>query len=125
VTALNGTIYVAGGLTTQGETDAVLAVDPASGAARQVATLPAPVAHAPLVALGGALYLVGGTGSTGAPLGAILRIDPVTGAVSAAGKLPMPLADAAAVALGSRAIVLGGRGSAFSADVFELRPRAR
>ena len=51
VAALGGRIYVAGGVTTSGDSSAVLAVDPVRRGVRLVATLPTPVAHAPLVAL--------------------------------------------------------------------------
>jgi len=121
VAVLGGTIYVAGGLRTGGETGEVDAVDPRTGAVRRVATLPTPVAHAPLVTIGGALYLVGGTDTAGQALATILRIDPATGRVTIAGHLPMPLADAAAVSLGATGIILGGGGARPSAAVLELR----
>ena len=79
-----------------GTSDAVYRFDPASGRVAQIATLPVPVAHAPLVALGGSLYLIGGDGSD-----AIWRIQP-GGRVTLAGRLPHPLANAAAVAVGTR-----------------------
>ena len=107
VAALGGTIYVAGGITPAGPSSAVYRVDPRAGTVHRIGTLPRPVAHAPLVAAGGSLYLVGGDGSS-----AILRIDPANGAVSRAGSLPGALANAAAVAVGGRVLVLGGDGSA-------------
>src|SRR5205814_3450761 len=85
VAALGGRVYVVGGVTTAGPSDAVYAFDPRTRLVSHVATLPAPVAHAPLVALGGALYLVGGDGRD-----TVLRIGP-SGAVTAAGRLPAPL----------------------------------
>ena len=114
------TIYVAGGVTPAGESDAVVSVS--GGRVRRIATLPAPSAHAPLVAFGKSLYLVGGTDAEGHPLDRILRIDPSTGAVTLAGRVPSPLANAAAIAVGGRIVVLGGEGVAASADVLELRP---
>ena len=108
VAALGGRIYVAGGVTTSGETSTVLAIDPVRGTVRVAATLPAPVAHAPLAASGGMLYLVGGTDAAGTPGDRILRIDPASGKVTTAGHLPAPMADAAAVTLGGRVVVLGG-----------------
>ena len=118
VTGLDGKIYVAGGLTPSGESDAVYAVDPSAGTVRLIGRLPAPVAHAPLVALGRALYLVGGQDASGAPLARILRIDPSSGVTSRAGSLPSPLADESAVVSAGRVIVLGGAGAA----VLELSP---
>jgi outer membrane protein assembly factor BamB len=105
VAALGGRLYVAGGVTTSGESDAVYAFDPRTKRVSQIATLPSPVAHAPLVAVHGALYLIGGDGRS-----AILRIQP-DGSIALAGRLPAPLANAAAVALGGSIYVLGGDGS--------------
>jgi N-acetylneuraminic acid mutarotase len=70
--------------------------------------LPRPVAHAPLVAVGDNLYLIGGTSPAGKPTRAIYRIDARSGAVRLAGRFPAPLADAAAVTLGTRVVVLDG-----------------
>jgi hypothetical protein len=121
VATLGRTIYVAGGLTTSGPTGAVLAIDPARGSVRQVATLPAPVAHAPLAALRGRLYLIGGQDAAGRARAAILSIDPRSGEVAAAGRLPRPLADAAAVGLGREIVVLGGADGSPADTVFALR----
>jgi len=122
--AAKGRLYVAGGATTAGETSAVLEVDPATRTVRRIATLPEPLAHAPLVALGRSLYLIGGLDSAGTPLAQILRIDSRTGRVTSAGDLPRPLADAGAVTLAGRVIVLGGfDGTAASNAVLAFRPR--
>jgi N-acetylneuraminic acid mutarotase len=109
-------VYVAGGITTTGTSDAVYRFDPSTGTVEQLATLPRPVAHAPLVALGGSLYLLGGDGSD-----AVWRIEP-GGGVTLAGHLPQPLANAAAVALGGSVYVFGGDGSD---AVLRVTPRAR
>ena len=77
--------------------------------------LPSPVAHAPLATLHGALYLVGGTDTSGTPRRTILRIH--RGSVAVAGYLPTPLADAAAVSVGGRIVILGGSGTTPSASV--------
>ena len=107
VAALGNAIYVAGGVTPAGTTAAVYRVDVDAGRVSRIGTLPRPVAHAPLVATRGALWLVGGDGSR-----SVLRIDPRTGKVSVAGRLPAPLANAAAVTLpDGRIAVLGGDGS--------------
>jgi hypothetical protein len=66
----------------------------------RIGTLPAPEDHAAMAALGGKLYLVGGT--------RVLRIDPATGAVSTAATLPAPLADATATTVGNRIVIAGG-----------------
>ena len=111
VAALRGKIYVAGGLTTSGNSRAVLAVDPRRRTVTRVATLPAPLAHVALAALGSRLLLVGGGSSR------ILAIDPRSGKVTVGGRLPQALADPAAVALDGRVYVLGGGSNA----VYELR----
>jgi N-acetylneuraminic acid mutarotase len=86
------------------------------GVQRQFARLPKPVAHAPLVALGDSLYLLGGDGSD-----TVWRIGP-DGAVSVAGHLPQPLANAAGLALGRSVYLFGGDGSDAA---LRLTPRER
>jgi hypothetical protein len=112
VAAYGGRIYVAGGVTTSGETRAVYAVDPARSSVSRIARLPFPAAHAPLVAVGDALYLFSGTH--------VVRIDPRSGTATVAGSLPAALHDAAAVAVAGHAYVLGGGTNA----VYELSTRA-
>jgi hypothetical protein len=114
VAALGGRVYIAGGITTAGPSDAIYAFDPRTHVVRPLGTLPAPVAHAPLAALGGALYLVGGDGSS-----SVVRISP-SGDVSIAARRPKPLAGAAAVTVGREIVVLGGDGSD---AVYALTPR--
>jgi outer membrane protein assembly factor BamB len=116
VASLDGRLYVAGGVTTAGTSAAVYRFDPAARSVVRVATLPRPVAHAPLVTLDGALYLIGGEGSD-----AIWRISP-GGSVTLAGRLPQPLANAGAVAIGRAIYVFGGDGSD---AVLRIAPRPR
>lgn len=96
VAAIGHTIYVAGGITTGGTSDAVYAV---TKRVRQVGTLPAPEAHAGMAALGGALYLVGGR--------SVLRITPA-GRTTAVARLPVSLADPSVVAIGRSLVIAGG-----------------
>jgi hypothetical protein len=118
VAALGDAIYAAGGVTTAGASAAVYRIDVAARRVSRIATLPRPLAHAPLVASGGALWLVGGDGSS-----SVWRIDPRSGRVSLAARLPVPLANAAAVALpDGRIVVFGGDGSD---AVLALTPRSR
>jgi N-acetylneuraminic acid mutarotase len=120
-----GKIYVAGGLSTAGETRAVFAVDPSAHSVRRVATLPFAVAHAALASLGRSLYLVGGRSAAGTALATVLRIDPGTGAVAHAGRLPRPLEDPAAVTLGDQIVVLGGSGSNAVLSIKPSSPRTK
>jgi hypothetical protein len=96
VAALGSTIYVAGGITTGGTSDAIYAV---TKRVRQIGTLPAPEAHAGMAALGGALYLVGGR--------SVLRVTP-SGSVTTAARLPVSLADPAVVTVGRSLVIVGG-----------------
>ena len=92
-----------------------------SSSVRRVATLPAPIDHAPLAALGGKLLLVGGDDASGRAVSTILAVDPASGTVRRVGSLPQPLSDAAAVTVGGRVIVLGGGEANASAAVYALR----
>jgi hypothetical protein len=91
---------------------------PATGV-DQLATLPKPVSHAPLVALGGSLYLIGGVGRA-----TIGRIDRA-GGVSIAERLPTPLANAAAVTVGGAIYVFGGDGTDAVLRTAPARPRRK
>jgi N-acetylneuraminic acid mutarotase len=119
---MGGTIYVAGGLAVMGETRAIEAVDLVAGTVRRIGTLPRPIAHAPLVAARGMLFLIGGRAANGAALRTVLRIDPTTGAVTSRGELPQALADAAAVTVGSQVVVLGGAAASPSNAIYEFTP---
>jgi hypothetical protein len=119
VAALNGKIYVAGGLAPAGERASVYVVDPVHGTVREVGRLPEPVAHAPLVPIGDSLYLVGGVGRSGAASRRVVRIDPQSGTAVVAGRLPVALRDAAAVPSARGALIIGGGTSA----IFELAGR--
>ena len=73
VAALGDTIYVAGGVTPTATARPSTSSTPATSSVRRVASLPSPVAHAPLASLDGRLYLFAGQ--------SVLRIDPGTGRV--------------------------------------------
>ena len=100
VATIGGKIYVAGGLTTHGESRAIYEFDPADASVVRIGSLPRPEAHAALAALAGRLYLFGGR--------SVLRISPDTGAVARVATLPQPLTDPNAVTIGRRIVVLGG-----------------
>jgi len=122
VASLGRHIYIAGGITTAGTTNAVLAFDPSRGTVRPIASLPHPVAHGALVALGDRLYLVGGSDANGVPLRSVISVDPRTGATLTAGSLPHPLSDAGAAAVGGAIVVVGGRSTGPTADILQIRP---
>jgi hypothetical protein len=117
VAALGRWIFVAGGTTTAGPSSAVYRVDPRRGKVVRLGTLPGAVAHAPLVAARGALWLIGGEHSH-----QIVRIDPSTGSSVVAGRLPLALANAAATSLPDGTIAVAG--GDHSAAVWILVPRS-
>jgi outer membrane protein assembly factor BamB len=117
VAAAGRWIYAVGGVTTAGPSSAVYRIDVRGGTVVRLGTLPHPVAHAPLVAARGALWLIGGDGSR-----EIVRIDPTHGSSAVAGRLPAALANAAATALpDGRIAVIGGD---HSDAVWILEPRS-
>jgi hypothetical protein len=106
VALLGHTLYVAGGRTEHGLSDKAYAVDLGSGAVTALPALPHPIAGALLVASGGGLYLLGGTGKGDEPSAAVVRIDPATGKSTSAGRMPKALAGGAAASAGTRTVVV-------------------
>jgi hypothetical protein len=86
----------------------------ADGQAAAPPALPAPRHSGALVALGGKLWLLGGAGADGRPVGEVLRLDPAAAspAWEVVTSLPTPRALLAAVAFGSRLMAIGGVGVA-------------
>ena len=124
VAALGGTLYTFGGERTDGtDSRAIQAVDLAGGRARVVGNLPATLAHASAVTLGGAIFVLGGR-EAGAAGRDILAFDPATGRVSPAGRLPAPLTNSAAAAFSGSGYLVGGLDTNTSAvaDVLRLTP---
>jgi N-acetylneuraminic acid mutarotase len=112
VAAVGGRLLIAGG--TSGETAqrAILSFDPATGAVRQLGSLPSAVTHAAGASLNGYFYVLGGRGENlGEQRSSILAVDPLSGAVQPAGRLPLPLSDLGAASLPGRILVVGGRDS--------------
>ena len=117
---LDGTIVVAGGTTTASggpgssprrqTSDAVLTIDPWTGAARAAGTLPTPVAHAASAVVGHTAYLIGGTeGTRAVPAVTVLRVTPASAA--------QPPAPWLAPAKGRGHLAPGSDPSALPADV--------
>lgn len=78
VAVLGKTIYAFGGeLASGGATDAIQAINPASGRTTIVGHLPTPASHASAIALGGRIYILGGLVRT-SPTNSILVFDPTS-----------------------------------------------
>jgi hypothetical protein len=126
-TAVLGTkIYAFGGELASGEdTDAIQAIDTASGRASVVGHLPRAFSHASAVVLGGRAYVLGGRAHE-TPLRHVLVFDPASGAMHAAGRLPFPVTNAAATQSGTTGYLIGGLGEGGQTldSIIELRLRA-
>jgi N-acetylneuraminic acid mutarotase len=111
VATLANTIYLFGGETSAGSsTDAIQSIDAATGRARVIGRLRQALDHASAVAIGGRVYVLGGSVGSGAT-DAVLSFDPARGAVAPAGHLPTPITNAAAAVVGGSGYLVGGIGS--------------
>ncbi len=134
--ASRGNLWVFGGMTAAGPTNAIQRVDPRSGRAEVVGRLPRPLAAEAALVLGGRIFLAGGLtapagGSPAAdspaagPLrasAAVLGVGPSGTAATLAATLPMPVARAAgAVVRGTGYLVGGTDGSRAVPAVVALR----
>ena len=107
VAVLDGIVYVAGGSTPSGETDAIQTIDPATGVVRLVGHLPHPIADATALLVGGGLVLAGGR-DRGRVLDELWLIGSGGRSVSIAGHLPYAVADAAGATINSVGYLIGG-----------------
>jgi N-acetylneuraminic acid mutarotase len=107
VTATAGEIWVFGGQTSSGATNAIQRISPATGQASVVGHLLAPLQGATAIVLNGQIYVAGGVAAGGtSPM--VYRFDPATSSVSAAGRLPVPVAYAAGAVAGGVGYLIGG-----------------
>ena len=114
-------VYLFGGATAAGPSNAIQVLDTTTGSARLVARLPYALTEASAFSLGGRLLIAGGMRG-GRPSAAILAFDPATGHTTAVGRLPRAVADAAVAVVGSTAYLVGGEtGSAFLDSVIAVR----
>ncbi|MBS1913016.1 MAG: hypothetical protein JST22_13600 [Bacteroidetes bacterium] len=113
VAYLNGTIYVFGGLTeSTGPARTAFALN-TSGATQwqPIASLPEIRFAGYAAALGGKVYLVGGSvfrGGTIISTGSVLEYDPVADTYTEKAVMPVPTAYGAGVVVGNRIFMLGG-----------------
>jgi N-acetylneuraminic acid mutarotase len=107
VAAGAGEIWVFGGQTPSGATNAIQRINPATGRATVVGHLLAPLQGASAIVLNGQVYLAGGV-AAGATSQVVYRFDPATSSVSVVGELPVPVAYAAGAVVGGVGYLVGG-----------------
>ena len=107
VSASAGMIWVFGGETAGGATDAIQRINPATGAAAVVGHLPEPMQGAAAISLDGRIYVAGGV-TAGQASRMVFRFDPATSRVTAVGELPVPVGYAAAAVTGGIGYLIGG-----------------
>jgi N-acetylneuraminic acid mutarotase len=92
-----------------------------TGKTRLLARLPRPLMGACAVALGGQVYVAGGSTAAGTT-DQVWRVDPALGTVTLAGRLPYAVAYAAAAVVGGTGYLVGGtnRGGATLATAVSL-----
>lgn len=117
-------LYVFGGLTPSGLTDAIWAVDLRSGKVHAAGRLPVPTDYMSAVVVRGRIFVLGGENQSG-DVSTIWRYDPADGRLLAAGSLPSGRGYGAAAVLGGKVYYLGGdRGGAALDQVVVLAPKA-
>jgi Kelch motif len=107
VAAGAGEIWVFGGQTSSGATNAIQRISPATGQATVAGHLPAPLQGAAAIVLDGQVYVAGGV-AAGATSQVVYRFDPATSSVSVAGQLPAPVTYAAGAVTGGVGYLIGG-----------------
>jgi hypothetical protein len=117
VAALNGKLYVFGGVlaggfeSATGDSFSVQEIDLASGQARVLAELPHTLSHATAVTVGGEIFVLGGR-LDGAVSPQVWHFDRSAHTLVAAGELPVAVSDSAAVVVNGVAYLLGGESAA-------------
>jgi N-acetylneuraminic acid mutarotase len=107
VAAGAGAIWVFGGQTPSGPTNAIQRISPATGRAAVAGHLPVPLQGAAAIVLDGQVYLTGGV-TAGVTSKTVYLFDPATSATRIVGELPVPVAYAAGAVVGGVGYLLGG-----------------
>jgi hypothetical protein len=129
---IGATAYIVGGYDGPSADGQVLATSDGTSFA-VVAKLPVPVRDAAVTAVGGQIYVFGGSappselaapaGGHWGPVADIQHVNPVTGKATVVGHLPTPLEGAVAVNLAGRVYVAGGHGPlGWSGTVYGFEP---
>ncbi|MCS6843738.1 MAG: LuxR C-terminal-related transcriptional regulator [Caldilineales bacterium] len=108
VAALDGLLFAIAGETAEGVTAAVEVYDPQTNGWLPRAAKPTAVANAQAAAVGGRLYVPGGTLADGSPVAVLEVYDPAADAWSTASPMPQPLAGYALAAFQGRLYLFGG-----------------
>ncbi len=103
-----GTAYVVGGYSGTAMDPAVLATSDGVHL-RSVANLAVPVRYPALAALGGRIYVFGGSTLSGTPVSTVQVVDPANGSSRVIGQLPEPLAGASAAVMDGHIYLAGGQ----------------
>lgn len=102
-------VYLFGGISTDGKTDAIIRYPTEGGPVEVVQRLPAPRSEAAAVRHGSSVYVFGGAGPSDAPTDTIFRYDLTEDEVEVLDTtLPEPRGGARALMLGGDAFVFGG-----------------
>jgi N-acetylneuraminic acid mutarotase len=110
VAAVGGIIYAAGGLVSSGPVTDLRAYDPATNSWTTKASMPTPRYGAVAVAMGGLLYVVGGSNATGGSMSTTEVYNPATDSWTTLAPTWYPHAAAAAAAIGGTLYVVGRAG---------------
>lgn len=126
--ALDGIVYVAGGIAVAGDgwvtRPGILAYDPATNEWRTAGTLTRPVAVPGVASLGNRLYVVGGRDENLSDSDDLQILDPATSQVEMGPAMPTPRGGLAVTVLDSRLHAIGGESlesdeASFSHEVFD------
>lgn len=116
-------LYVIGGETANGVSDAVAIYEPRSSSWQVGAPKPTPVSNMAAAWLAGRIYVPGGSTATGAPTDVLEIYDPQADAWETGAGLPFPLAAYGLAALNDKLYLFGGwDGARYRADTLIYDP---
>ena len=118
--ALDGVVYVAGGIARQGAARDIFAYDPRTDQWRTVGRLRHLTAQPGVAALGGRLYVVGGWDEQAALPGDLQIFDPATGRVEVGPPMPTPRGGLAVTVLHGRLHAIGGDNDTMGVEAHEV-----
>ena len=120
VAAVGGKIYVIGGSTPGGDSNAIQVIDPSTRTVAIVGRLPFALSDAAALVIGGRLLVLGGR-RAGVPLDTIFVVDPRTGSAREVGHLPYRVADAPVIVVDGVGYLIGGEAATQLASIVAIR----